>query len=52
MNSHSILQHVTEMQPETGQVFCPMCEVIHDNNTWCQAYYNSDSFDSGVSSYE
>ena len=19
------------------QVFCPMCEIWHENNTWCQA---------------
>lgn len=21
-------------------VFCPMCEVWHENNTWCQANLN------------
>lgn len=24
------------------EVYCPMCEIIHENNTWCQVNDNSE----------
>ncbi len=20
-----------------NKIFCPMCDIVHDNNSWCQA---------------
>lgn len=39
MNATTIARPVVQMQPgaENGQVYCPMCEIWHENNSWCQA---------------
>jgi hypothetical protein len=38
MLENSIVQIYTETQYiELEQIFCPMCEAWHENNSWCQA---------------
>lgn len=48
MNARSIAQHCADMQQlrpyyngkpqrDNGDVWCPMCDFYHVNNTWCQA---------------
>jgi hypothetical protein len=37
MLENSIVQIYTETQyADTKEIFCPMCEETHENNTWCQ----------------
>ncbi len=38
MRECSIVRFVTETQyVDVEQVYCPMCEDLHENNTFCQA---------------
>jgi hypothetical protein len=47
MNNVSLHHCVTNLQVSAWTtdsqniVFCPMCEVEHENNTWCQANFNN-----------
>jgi len=37
MRESSIVRFIRETQyVDVEQVYCPMCEVLHENNTFCQ----------------
>ncbi len=46
MNTVTTVPHsFTKMQPlsdNQGLVFCPMCEILHENNTLCQMPMEGD----------
>ncbi len=31
-----ILKNIREISQDKLNIFCPMCELEHENNTWCQ----------------
>jgi DNA topoisomerase IB len=47
MNARNIAQEcatVQQLRPQYQEVYCPMCETHHINNTMCQAYIDDNVF--------
>lgn len=40
MNNSIVTSYTIEIKPEW--IFCPMCEIAHENNTFCQYMGGND----------